>query len=31
VKIHFPGWDPKWDVIVPREELQIDLHGGDDQ
>lgn len=26
VKIHFPGWDSKWDVVVPREELQVDLH-----
>ena len=26
VKIHFPGWDPKWDTVVAREELQVDLH-----
>ena len=27
VRLHFPGWDAKWDVTVPREELQVDLHG----
>ena len=27
VRIHFPGWDAKWDVTVPRDELQVDLHG----
>jgi hypothetical protein len=25
VRIHFPGWDSKWDVTVPRNELQVYL------
>jgi hypothetical protein len=25
VTIHFPGWDAKWDVTVPKTELQVDL------
>jgi len=25
VTIHFPGWDSKWDVTLPRTELQVDL------
>jgi hypothetical protein len=25
VRIHFPGWDEKWDVSVPRGELQVYL------
>ena len=25
VTIHFPGWDSKWDVTVPRGELQVYL------
>jgi hypothetical protein len=25
VRIHFPGWDAKWDVSVPRGELQVYL------
>src|SRR5262245_14273581 len=24
VRLHFPGWDAKWDTVVPREELQVD-------
>jgi len=24
VKIHFPGWDPKWDISIHRDELQVD-------
>jgi hypothetical protein len=24
VKLHFPGWDAKWDTVVPRAELQVD-------
>ena len=27
VRIHFPGWDDKWDATVSRDELQVDLHG----
>jgi hypothetical protein len=27
VRIHFPGWDSKWDVTVPKTELQADLSG----
>lgn len=27
VRLHFPGWDAKWDVTVSRDELQVDLHG----
>src|SRR5262249_3388681 len=30
IRIHFPGWDAKWDVTVPREELQVDLHASDE-
>lgn len=26
VTIHFPGWDSKWDVAVPKTELQVDIH-----
>lgn len=26
VTIHFPGWDSKWDVTLPKTELQVDLH-----
>jgi len=29
VRLHYPGWDTKWDTTVPREELQIDLLGPD--
>jgi hypothetical protein len=25
VRIHYPGWDAKWDVTVPKTELQVDL------
>jgi hypothetical protein len=25
VRIHFPGWDNKWDWSVPRSTLQVDL------
>jgi hypothetical protein len=25
VHLHFPGWDDKWDLVVPREELQVDI------
>ena len=25
VRVHFPGWDEKWDVSVPRGELQVYL------
>jgi hypothetical protein len=25
VRIHYPGWDSKWDVTVPRSELQVYL------
>ncbi len=27
VVIHYPGWDSKWDVAVPKTELQVDLSG----
>jgi hypothetical protein len=27
VRIHFPGWDEKWDVTIPKTELQVDLAG----
>jgi hypothetical protein len=27
VQIHYPGWDSKWDVTVPKTELQVDLSG----
>ncbi|MBI3824137.1 MAG: hypothetical protein HY289_15825 [Planctomycetes bacterium] len=27
VRIHFPGWDAKWDLTVPKTELQVDLSG----
>jgi len=27
VRLHFPGWDEKWDVTVPKTELQVDLAG----
>jgi hypothetical protein len=30
VKIHYPGWDAKWDVVLPRDELQVDLHSCDE-
>lgn len=30
VKIHYPGWGDEWDVVVPREELQVCLESGDD-
>ena len=30
VTIHFPGWDAKWDVTVPREELQVDLNASEE-
>jgi hypothetical protein len=30
VQIHFPGWGDKWDVVVPREELQVDLSASDE-
>jgi hypothetical protein len=30
VKIHFPGWDDKWDAVVPRKELQVDLQASDE-
>jgi hypothetical protein len=30
VRVHFPGWDDKWDVVVPRDELQVDLNAGGD-
>ncbi|MBX9681879.1 MAG: hypothetical protein K2X38_24240 [Gemmataceae bacterium] len=29
VRIHFPGWDSKWDTAIPRHELQVDLLGPD--
>ncbi|MFO0864615.1 MAG: hypothetical protein U0744_08195 [Gemmataceae bacterium] len=29
VRIHFPGWDAKWDTAIPRHELQVDLLGPD--
>ncbi len=25
IRIRYPGWDPKWDETVPREELQVDI------
>jgi hypothetical protein len=27
VRIHYPGWDEKWDATVPKTELQVDLSG----
>jgi hypothetical protein len=30
VKVHFPGWDSKWDVVVARDDLQVDLHAADE-
>jgi hypothetical protein len=25
VRIHFPGWDSKWDVSLPKTQLQVDV------
>ena len=27
VRLHFPGWDAKWDDVFPRNDLQVDLTG----
>jgi hypothetical protein len=31
VKIHYPGWGSEWDVVVAREELQVDLSADEEE